>query len=158
MADVLYTTTDAIRAAVGVTEVEVKDSQITDLNVEDQLEIYLDQVYPDHAALVDANEEGADPAPTPEQISDWKKLKLLCQYAAAVILLQAGQNLLVQAVTEGGTSMSRFSRNDIETTLARLEGMRDQFLSALTGVSPAEAYMVSPFKRVSPDYDPVRGC
>lgn len=157
MADILYTTTDAVRAAIGVTDVEVTDKQILDLNIEDQLVLFLEDVYPNYEALAEANETGADPPPTSAQISDWKKLKLTCQYAAAVILLQAGQYLLVQAVTEGGTNMSRFSRNDIETTLARLMGMRDQFLVSLTGVDPVTAYVVSPLVRGVPNYDPVCG-
>lgn len=157
MADILYTTTDAVRAAIGVTDVEVEDKQILDLNIEDQLVLFLESAYPIYEALAAANAPGADPPPTPQQISDWKKLKLLCQYQAAVILLQANQYLLVQAVTEGGTNMSRFSRNDIDTILTRIEGMRDQFLGSLTGENPVTSYLVSPLVRGTPNYDPVRG-
>ena len=153
MIAVLYTNTNSIRAAIGVSDIEVSDTQITDLNVEDQLILYLNEVYPQYEALSDANEVGQNP--TPEQAKDWLKLKLLCQYAAAVILLQAGQYLLAQSITEGGTIMSRFSKEDIVTTLERLEAKRDEFLGSLIG--SGAVYTYNPFVKGEPDYDPVVG-
>lgn len=155
MADVLYTTTYGIRAAIGITAVEVTDDQILDLNIEDQLFLYLEAQYPDHAALALANAPTG--SPTAQQQTDWKKLKLLSQYHAAVILLQAGQYLLTQDVAEGGTSTARFARNDLETTLARLQGVRDQFLSSLLGEAVVTTLLLSPLVRGVPSYDPVTG-
>lgn len=154
MADVLYTTTDSIRAAIGVSDAEIQDKQILDLNVEDQLVLYLEQVYPDYEALADANAPGK--SPTKKQASDWKKLKLLCQYAGAVLLMLAGQNILVHSLTDGGTTMARFGRNDLDTTLARLERRRDELLAALLedDLSGASFRLLA---RASPSYDPVTG-
>ena len=158
MADVLYTNTDSIRAAIGVTNRELADPQIINMNVEDQLILLLDQVYPTHAALAARNAVGSAPPATPEEKAAWRALKLYCQYAAAVIVLTVGQNILVQSLTDGGVIMSRFSRNDIETTYARLIGMRDEFLSVLTGEDPVTSYLVNPITRSTPNYDPVTGC
>ncbi len=155
MAAVLYTTTDSIRAAIGVTDAEVNDSQILSLGIVDQLILYLDDVYPTYEALASQNAVGQ--TPTVQQQKDWKKLKLLCQYAAAVIVLQAGQNLLAQTVSEGGTSMARFSVNDIDTTLNRLIGIRDGFVTSLASVDPVVANLPNLFAVVSPSFDPVVG-
>ncbi len=158
MATVLYTTTDNVRAAIGVTDIEITDLNILDIGLEDQLFLYFERVFPTHAAIAAANAVGQ--TPTSEQKIAWLRMKTLCMYQGAVIVLQAGQNLLFQQVTQGGTTNSRFSRNDIETTLTRLTGMRDQYLAELTTDPDADvsASIGSPLVRATPTYDPVTGC
>lgn len=45
--NILYTTADSIRAALGVTEKEISDKQLSDLNLEYQLGVEIDETYPD---------------------------------------------------------------------------------------------------------------
>ena len=156
MADVLYTTTDSIRAAIGVSDVEIGDNRIIDLCVEDQLLIYFDEVVPTHENI---QSEGTSPGATAEQKLRWRALRMLTMYAAAVIVLQAAQTLLAQKLDDGGTSMARFAKDDITTLVSNLAGQRDQYLSIVNGESDVTANALpTPFLAVQPGYDPVTGC
>lgn len=154
MATVLYTTTEAIRAAIGVTDKEVEDVQITDLNTADQIEFSLETVYPDHAALAVA--QGG--SPTPEQIRLFKLLKLYCQYEGAVICLMAGQHLLAQKITDGDAEMQRFNKDNMQDTLNQIKSLRDRYRGMLSVgvVTPTVTMATLPLlTAVSPGYDPV---
>src|SRR5690242_11211916 len=138
MADVLYTTTNSIRAAISVTEAELTDSVIVDLCVEDQLLVYLARNVPDHAQI---QSDGTSGGVTDAQKARWRSLRLLTMYAAAVICLQSGQYLLAQTMVDGGTTMSRFGKDDLLTVVTNMETMRDYYLGIVnddgTGVMPA---------------------
>lgn len=155
MADVLYTTTEAIRAAIGVTNKEVDDVQITDLNTADQIEISLEGVYPAHVALKAAIDGGT---PTPEQVRLYKLLKLYCQYEGAVICLMAGQHLLAQKITDGDAEMQRFNKDNMQDTLNQIMSMRDRYRGLLSVgvVTPTVTMATLPIlTAVTPGYDPV---
>lgn len=155
MADVLYTTTEAIRAAIGVTNKEVEDVQITDLNTADQIEISLEGVYPDHVALKAAIDGGT---PTAEQTRLYKLLKLYCQYEGAVICLMAGQHLLAQKITDGDAEMQRFNKDNMQDTLNQIMSMRDRYRGLLSVgvVTPTVTMATLPIlTAVTPAYDPV---
>lgn len=153
MATVLYTTTDAIRGAIGVTGKEIEDAQITDLSMADQLEISLETVYPDHVALA-AAQSGS---PTSEQVRLFKILKLFCMYEAAVICFTAAQQLLAQKITDGDAEMQRFDKDDLEKTKANIMGMRDKYRAMLAGDTTPVVTMASlaVVTAVTPTYDPV---
>lgn len=155
MASILFITTNSIRSAIGVTEAELEDSVIVDLMVEDNLLLYLAKNYPDFQTLADANKTGQ--TPTADQQADFRALKLLSMYHCAYVTLQGGQNLLAQEIQSGGVTTSRFAKDDIETTLARMEGQRDTFLGVLTGSDDVTAYFVPVMTSSHPDYDPVSG-
>lgn len=156
MAAVLYTTTNSIRAAIGVVAEEVTDDAIVDLMVEDQLLVYLARNVPDHAAIAAA---GTAPSPTDAEKAKYRSLRLLAMYAAAVFILQAGQYLLAQTLTDGGTTMSRFSKDDLFTTLARMEAQRDYYLGTITDpAGTGTSVPVPALVTVQPSYDPVTGC
>lgn len=159
MAAVLATTTNSIRAAIGVTINEVTDDQIIDLNVEDQLMIYLARVYPEYGTIAAAVAPDASPVATDEQKALWRAVKLLCQYAGAVIVLQSAQYLLFQVVTSAGVTSERAAKDDLETTLNRLEAMRDLYLDQLNVADDqlVNTYIISPILAVRPRYDPVIG-
>lgn len=152
--DVLYTTTEAIRAALGVTVKDVSDSQLTDLNLTDQLSLELDAVYPDHAAAKTAAE---DVSPSAAEVRVFKIIKLFCQYQGAVFTLPGYQNLIAQKVSDGGFEMQRFVKDDIEKTKVEILSMRDKYKSLLeleldsTDTQAPYAVLVV----AVPNYDPV---
>lgn len=151
--DVLYTTTDAIRAALGVTDREVKDNQITDLGVEDMVEIELKTVYPNHAAL---KQKIDDITATPEEKFTWSILLQYVKYEAAAFMLPQFQTLIVQKISDGDAEMSRFQATNLQDTINRILTMRDKYRGMLQiegGEFPREA--LSLFSVVSPTYDPV---
>lgn len=153
---ILYTTCNQVRAAAGVTQREAPDDSIIDLQVEDQLLVFLAKNVPDHAAIASA---GRDPSATDDQKAKYRLLRLVSMYACAYMLLVGGQNLLFQSVESGGVTSTRFSKDDLETTIGRMAAQRDEYLADLTGSDViTNSDFVSPFTRVHPDYDPVRGC
>lgn len=153
---ILYTTTNAIRAAIGVTEKEVPNEAFVDLTIEDQLVIYLNRVFPGYVALASAIQGGS---PTDDQKAQWRSLKLVCTYESAYLMLQGGQYLLSQQIESGGVKTTRFAKDDLETTIARMAAMRDEYLGILLDDDTLNGVdFVSPMIGVSPGYDPVKGC
>ena len=75
MAAVLHTTTQQIRAVLGITDREIEDVQMTDLDLETLIEIEVDRVYPTHAAAVAAGDAGGA---TDAEKKLSKTVKLFC--------------------------------------------------------------------------------
>ena len=151
--DVSYTTTNAIRAALGVTDREVKDNQITDLAVADMVNIELKEVYPAHAAL---KQKIDDDTATPEEEFTWSILLQYVKYEAAAFMLPQFQTLIVQKISDGDAEMSRFQATNLQDTLNRILTMRDKYRGMLQiegGALPQET--LSMFSVVTPTYDPV---
>lgn len=156
MASLLYTTTNAVRAAIGLTEKEVPNDSFVDLSIEDQLVIYLTRSCPTYAAIAAA---GQATSPTDEEKALWRALKLVCMYEAGYLTLQSNQYLVSQQIESGGVTTTRFSKDDIETILARMAMLRDDYLGVVLGdATLTDEDFVCPFVRVTPGYDPVRGC
>ncbi len=154
MMPILYTTTDHIRAALGVTDREVSDVQITDVNVDLQLSIDLAGVYPDHAALHAAAIGGS---PTATQLYLDKVLTLYCQYQAATYLLASLQMLVAHRLSDGDFEMARFEQDSLDSTVQRVSALRDRYRKILTdssGVTTA-GQAFSQLAVSSPGYDPV---
>lgn len=152
MAAILYTTTEAVRAALGVTAREIEDAQITDLGIVDQLELDLVNTYPTHETLkaaIDGN------TATDAEKLVWKRLKLYLQYLAAYIVAVALQNLVAQKVTDGDAEMQRFMKDNLSGTIERIEGMKDKYLAEL---NPDAVVTGADFPMLAiaiPDRDPV---
>lgn len=152
--NVLHTTTQAIRASLGVTDKDVSDSQLTDLGLVEQLELELEEVYPDHVAAKAAAE---DVGATATQIRVFKLVKLFCQYQAAVFALPGFQNLIAQKISDGGFEMQRFMKDDIGKTVSEIQGMRDKYKALLQTVVDS-TNVPAPFTVMVvavPSYDPV---
>lgn len=156
MAVVLYTTTDSIRAAIGLTLAELADQTIINLNVEDQLLVYLNQVCPTHADIAAA---GQAPSPSDDDKNKYRCLRLIAMYECGVICLQNAQYLLAQTMQDGGTMVSRFAKDDLTTTLNNILSQRDYYLNILNGElgNTNTGALFTVFSTVQPSYDPVRG-
>lgn len=150
--NILHTTTDAIRAALGLTDRELKDTQISDLGIESMLEIELSTVYPDHAGLA---QKIQDSTATPEEAFVWKVLLQYEKYQCAVFLLPQIQMLVVQRISDGDAEMARFQTDNLQDTIDRITGMRDRYLNALDELMNRLQEFFNPFSTVAPDYDPV---
>lgn len=151
--DIMYTTSNAIRACIGVTDKELSDAQLTDLNLGTQLSLDLDEVYPDHAT---AKTEGEAGGATALQLKTWNLIKMYSQYQGAAFMLPGLQNLIPQKLADAGFEMQRFTKDNLDKTKAEILGMRDKYRSAiaeLLGETPYEAYSV--LVRVTPTYNPV---
>lgn len=147
----LYTTADAVRATLGLTERELYDKQIVDLEVDELLRIELHTVYPDHGALKDAVDTGAA---TPAELHTWRILQQYVKYECAVQLLPQFQMLVTQKVSDGDAEVSRFT-DDLQETIDRILAKRDQYLTLLNPDAALVGASASPFSLVQPSYDPV---
>lgn len=152
MTDVLYTTTDKIRAVLGVSDTELTDAQITNLSVAEQLELKLNKLYPDHVALkavIDAT------TATDEQKLIWKNILLWCQFAGAVCMLPSVQFWIAQKITDGDVEMQRFQKDNLQDTIDRITGMQDQYANEINPDVGGAGASTTLFSIVEPDYDPV---
>ena len=155
MTDILYTTTNGIRAALGVDDSEVADSQITDLGVLSILTLELHSNFPTHAALAAANAPGQ--TPTDEQKLQFMTLQLYCQYECAVQMLPHFQMLVAQKITDSDIETQRFQKDNLSDTIARITAQRDKYLGLLNPDAglPAGTLAVAVLGIVVPTYDPV---
>lgn len=148
---VLYTTTNAIRAALGLSDKELPDAPIVDLGVEDQLYVRLADTYPTHATLHAAVEAGSA---TAEQAADYRILKLYVQYEAACCLLPQLQLIVVKKISDGDAEMTRFGPDDLAQLSGWIQGKRDEYLQLINpeffSQNPLELFGIS-----APGYDPV---
>jgi hypothetical protein len=148
---ILYTTTAQIRASLGVTEREIMDVQITDLNVRDQLVFSLKNVYPDHSVLWNkAN-------PTDDEKLLKTALILFCQYEAAVIMAAQLQMLTAQKISDGDAEMQRFQKDNLDETIQRISNLRDRYAGELKASVPGfqATAAIAHFGTTQPTYDPV---
>lgn len=153
MATVLHTTTEQIRAALGVSQRDIEDASMLDLDLETLILIEMDKVYSDHAAAVAA---GAAPSATDAEKKLAKTIKLFCAYQGAVFLLPGLQHLVAQKVSDGDAEMQRFMKDDLEKTKDQITGMRDYLRAQLNPTTYGTAgALVSPLVSAVPDYDPV---
>ena len=153
MLAILYTTTDRIRGALGVSENEISDQRIVDTAIEDQLTVRLSVIRPDHAAIKTAGEAvGATDA---EKLL-YKILQLYCMYFGAATMLNAAQTLLFQEVTDAETTNTRFKPNDISELIDNVMGQMGLYEGMLNDEyeqANGPGYMVASI--ASPAYNPV---
>lgn len=153
MSSVLYTDCNSIRAALGLSDIELSDRTIRDLGVAELVEMALDFIYPDHIALHAAIQDPS--TATPEQKAAYRALKFFCQFEAATHFIPQLQLLVAQRVSDGDAEMHRFNASSLEETIGRLLSRRDEFLILLNPTYLDSASVFSPLVRSTPDYDPV---
>jgi hypothetical protein len=158
MSNVSYTTTDNIRAALGVSDVELLDTLIINASIADQIEVKLSEVFPGAAALAALNAQPPpDPPPTDADVLQWKILKLFCMYYGAVCVLTAGQTILFQSITDSQTTNMRFG-DDIADLTDRIQSRVDLYLGLLNPAYSTDSGLGFGLIGVSrPCKDPVTG-
>ena len=147
---ILFSDTDAIRAALGVTTKEIPDSLLTGQQLEMQMKADLYSWLPTYQALYDAQD---DSGATAEQAYIADLLTLYCMYWGAV---RACEMMLAyrQKVTDGKQAVDRFQidwKLLLETMAKRLADIR-AMLEDLLGIGSDRVVF---FAGVKPDYDPV---
>lgn len=149
--DVGYTTTDQIRAVLGLTSKELGDSMISDLGTADLLSLDLYTVYPDHAALKQRIDDGTA---TSEDQHTWLVLRMYCRYQGACHLLPQFQMIVAKKVSDGDAEMIRFGPDNLQQFKDEIRGKRDEYLQELDPTFYDETYEMY-FGAVAPAYDPV---
>lgn len=147
-----YTTTEAVRACLGVDRSDCPDSVMTDSLLDIELDHELESFLPDHAARFATGAAAGAPAPE-KRTSDL--IRLFAQWFCAWEV--ASRKLLVpQLASDGKTRLDRFDMdlNEVASAAAsRVSKYRGQ-LQASVGQPPAAAGF-NLLEVSIPDADPV---
>lgn len=150
MIPVLYSDTDAIRAAIGVTDVELPDAMFGAQGLEMQMRVSLYRKVPTHGTVYLAGME-SDASAADVYAADL--LALYCMYFGAIRAVEMVLALR-QQVSDGKQEVSRFNV-DWQKLTAALQRKLDEIGSALVEAVNGTTSGVSYFGKASPDYDPV---
>lgn len=103
-----YTSTEAIRAVLGVNEVELEDSSMAAQNLDIQILLELDSRAPGHGDKADL---AVGAAPTAGQVADLQRLRLAAQYLGAWVIAR-NPILFMQEIGDGKNKSKRFGTVD----------------------------------------------
>ncbi len=148
-AAILYTNSDRVRAVLGLSDVELPDSVLENLDCYERLELDLEDVYEDHVALKATIDTGT---PTTDELRTWKILVLYSSYRVATFCLPQLQLIVDKRRSDGDFEGDRFGTNldklshDISAEADKLKALIDPDLVT---------FSVSPLSAVTPGYDPV---
>lgn len=147
------TTTEQVRATLGVTSSDLPDSVIIDFDVETDLSIELVDWLPEYEAIRD-NSGHSVPAESYQYVLS--VLKLYCKFWAAARMAVSAQNYILQRLSDGDNEGHRFTNESLGELRKNLELLSDRYkqqvVSKLTTPQTAVANL---FSVVTPSYDPV---
>lgn len=148
-----YTSTDKIRASLGVTEREVSDSQITGMDMEFRLLSHLEPWLPDHYSLYTSGPPGADVLVL-EQVQ-----RGIVLYATAFCAMEVAKRLALlaaQRISDGKSEVERqaVDYNALISVLRADMATAKAFLEAKIG-AVTQRTVLNPFGGVTPSYNPV---
>ncbi|WP_422451846.1 hypothetical protein [Endozoicomonas sp. ALC066] len=139
-----YTSTEAIRACLGVDDSDVPDSYIIDSSMQVELELNLDEWLPDHASIITGTDRSA------------KLLKIYSQWYCGYLLTQRPM-AMVQEFTDGKSGMKRFNLNQdslIDSALSQAEHYK-KLLQKEQGLTDSTVENFSFISISTPTVDPV---
>ena len=149
-----YSTTDAVRACLGVTDNEMSDTMLLDMGLSIAVLIDLESFLADHSNRWLAA-KGA--SPTADQINIGRNLELYCNWTGAAHAIKA-YLAIPQEISDGKASIKRFSTDSPKRALLEANNMSNRYKTALEGLTGTTAYSAaSPMGAASPSYDPITG-
>lgn len=150
-----FTTADAVRGCIGVTNSELLDSMLKEQNLGLELEVDLKSWLPGYTSLYETGKlTGAQDAE--RLISSY--ITLYAQWFIAEQALNLMVLAIPQMISDGKSEMRRFQVQDIETLQNSAKGRVMRYKSLLQesqGVDTTASY--SPVVRGIPNYDPISG-
>jgi len=151
-----YTTTDAIRGGIGVTDNEITDAMLVDQQLELELEVDLATWLPTHATLYAA---GMGQSATDSEKLIAAHITLYAQWYCTSAAIDYMRLALPQMISDGKDELRRFTELDLDAISSKAAGRRDKHRSALEELALSETptSSVSVMERAVPDYDPVAG-
>lgn len=150
MSNILYTTPQAIRAAVGTTTKEIPDSMLKDQGLESQMRVAVYSWLPTHAAIYAAGTAGAA---TEAEIYQKDLLVNYCLFYGAIRVVEMIMALR-KKVGDGKSQVERFDVDWealLEVLRARMEVAKNLLEEIVNPGDGGTAY----FGVATPDYDPV---
>jgi hypothetical protein len=148
-----YTDTSRIRAAIGITDKDMSDKSMTDINLDDRLLSELAEWLPTHATVYT---DGTAGTPTAVQLTDYRNLKLYSNYYCASCLdLRLA---VVSTIGDGKNIMKRFEGVDFDELSAKMTDQAAIYRKRLELSINATAEQALGLIGLSvPTYDPVVG-
>ena len=149
-----YSSTDAVRAALALTDNELTDEMLTEQHLDAELELDLQTWVPTYSTIYT---EGAAAGATEEQKLKSLNLTLYCQWYLAANAVNVMQLAVPQLIGDGKSEMRRFLNFDFEALHRSAERKAMHYKVALQGLL-GTAPTTSGYSQMSvslPDYDPV---
>jgi hypothetical protein len=150
-----YTTTDAVRGAIGLTPSDLPDSVLTGQQLGLELEADLLEWLGTHATLYAAGMASGATA-TAKLIA--AQIQLYAQwYCASSVINQMVLGIPFR-ISDGKSEMQRFDSVDLEDLAMRVNAKRDTYRNLLAeGQGQTAVTSASIMQSGIPDYDPVTG-
>ena len=136
---ILYTDTDAIRGVIGLEEADIPDAIITSRNLDIEMSMALDTLYPLHASAFDEPTENL--------------LKIWSQYYGAYQMVTIGLLAIMQAGSANQDDMKRF---DIDWK-ALADRIKEKIVDIEKELDPTIDTSVTMIAIASPAFDPITG-
>lgn len=150
-----YTTTAAIRGAVGLTDSDLPDSVLVDQQLGLELEADLTVWLPDYATLYSTG-VGAGATAADKLVAAY--IQLYSQWFCAAQLVSLMTLGIPMMISDGKSEMRRFPTMDLDELMLRVSAKRDAYRTLLLESQGQEAVASTSIMQLSiPDYDPVTG-
>ena len=150
-----YTTTDAVRGAIGLTPSDLPDSILTGQQLGLELDVDLLEWLPTHAALYAAG-TASGATSTEKQIA--AQIQLYSQWFCASSIVNQMVLGIPMMISDGKSEMKRFDSIDLDDLALRVNGRRNAYRNLLAeGQGQAVPASTSIMQGGIPDYDPVTG-
>lgn len=150
---VLYTNTDQIRSALGISLEDMPDTVITDRSLATELSVDLHTWLPTHATI-------AADVSTAQAVFLSDSLKLYCAYFCAAAIAESPL-AFIQKISDGKNSADRFTNLDwkeiVNGLTSRMAGFKQAILAVVSPTNPLALTYVKQFSRIQPANDPVTG-
>lgn len=150
-----YTDTDAIRAALGVTEKDVSDAQLAGRSLEKELNLDLMSWVSNHETIAETADFG-----TAANLALFDAISLYSTYFCAKIVLTSLQLAALQSVSDGKNAMSRFAPIDWDKLYDRIServAFYRTFILENNLALTTTTTKLTQFSIVGSAYDPVTG-
>jgi len=153
VAALLYTTTEAVRSAIGLDDNDVPDSVLVDQDLALQIKVELETWLTSHATV---KSEGEAQGATAEQIRLWEWLQLYCLWWGAYLLASAPY--AVPLLHHDGKSQVRRFNVDSERVAEHAAAQAAKYRRLLEEeLSLNVAKPLPILSKSKPSYDPVTG-
>lgn len=150
----MFTTTEAVRGALGVDANDISDQQMLDADLATELSLDLGSWLPSWADKLDPGS-----TPTPEQATLQSAIKTYCKWWCAA---EYARKVLAfaQLYSDGKAEQRRFTNFDWETLAGVCQAKADYYRNMVAELDPdldptvvADAYVL--ISAAIPDHDPV---
>ena len=150
-----YTTTDALRGAIGLTVSDMPDAVLTGQQLDLELDVDLMIWLPDHATLYAAGMASGATA-SDKLIAAY--IQLYSQWFCAASIVTQMVLGIPLAISDGKSELKRFDSIDLDDLALRVGAKRNAYRNLLAETQgQVEVTSVSLMKAGIPDYDPVTG-